>query len=401
MPKKKILIDWESQENIEWQDYAAEERADLSARRHLVVTTDNFLPRWDGISRFLSEILPRLKNRYDITVVSPDYGACDIPGIEVVQIPLMKRAFGDYTPPQFAFGTLRHIVRKADLVFNQSLGPIGVSAILAARSMKRPIASYIHSVEWELVPKALARAQLRGPLVAGTKTIVRLLYNQCTMLIVPSENIAEQFSWQRIRTQKRVAHLGVDTAKFTPIASSKERREQLGLPKDAFIIGFHGRIAHEKNLLTLLRGFKRFAHPKKHLLIVGDGVAEIRSRLSRHKDVTVAGIQDNVVPWLQAMDVYVMPSFTETTSLAVLEAMACGLPVVSSKVGFIKYYIIDEQNGMFFDHHNGFDLARKLSRISKDPDLQNRMGQNARRTIEKSFRWEHTAESIRKALDEI
>lgn len=394
---KKIMIDWEEQENVEWHDFRPAKKP--GGKRNLLITTDNFLPRWDGIARFLSEIVPRLKDSYDITIACPDYGHVHIEGVEIVQIPLWTRVFGDYTPARFRYAKIRKLVKQADLVFNQALGPIGTCAILAARQCRRPIANYIHSVEWELFPKALASPLFRGPLVSVSKAVVRFFYNRCSLLIVPSENIAEQFSWQRISTPKRIAHLGVDTKKFVP-GDTERARERLDLP-EGFTIGFHGRIAYEKNLLSLARAFQQVDIPNKRLLIVGDGVLKLKARLEDVPGVTVAGSTNDVVPWLQAMDLYVQPSFTETTSLALLEAMACGLPVITSKVGFIKYYIIDGQNGMFFDNVNTYQLALRIEQLYKDAKRRKRLGSNARKTIEKSFRWENTAEAIKDALDSI
>ncbi len=387
-------------ENIEWSDYTPKRRAAGSDKRHLLITTDNFLPRWDGISRFLSEIVPRLKKNYDITIIAPDYGYTHVEGVSIVRVPTVGRSFGDYNPARFSYSTIKEHVLRADIIFNQALGPIGVCAILAARQYRRPIVSYTHSVEWELFPKALAQPIFRAPFILFSKLFARFLYNRCTLLILPSENIAEQFSWQGIKVQKRVVHLGVDTKKFKP-GNRRAARKLLGLPAESFIVGYHGRIAHEKNLLTLVRGFKRCTMKNKQLVIVGDGVPSLKSRLERIPEVIVTGNKNDVVPWLQAMDVYVQPSLTETTSLSVLEAMACQLPVVTSKIGFIQYYIIGEQNGIFFDNRSAFDLGQVLNRIFRDAELRNRIAVNARKTIEKSFKWSETAMHIKDVLDGI
>ncbi len=397
---KRVTIDWDERENVEWQEYAPKKSVEGEAKRRLLIATDNFLPRWDGISRFLSEILPRLRDTYDITVVAPDYGPAVIEGVRIVRVPLARNKYGDYRPAKFAYRYVRSLVRSSDIVFTQALGPIGVAAILAARSCKRPVVAYIHSVEWELVPKALAAPIFRGPLVALSRMLARFLYNRCTLLVLPSESTAEQFSWGGIRTPKRVAHLGVDTHKFHH-GDRKAAREILHLPADAFIVGYHGRVAHEKNLITLLRGFRRLRIPNKRLLIIGDGVASIVERLRKHSDVTVTGFADNVALWLQAVDVYVQPSLTETTSLSVLEAMACGLPVVSAKVGFINYYLIDGHNGLFFDNTNAQELSVKLAQLQRDPVFRTKLGLNARKTIEKSFQWDATAKGIKDALDSV
>ena len=59
-------------------------------KKRLLIATDNFLPRWDGISRFLSEIIPRLTEHYEITVVAPDFGTYEDPNITIIKIPLSK-----------------------------------------------------------------------------------------------------------------------------------------------------------------------------------------------------------------------------------------------------------------------------------------------------------------------
>lgn len=391
----KVVID---REKIDWKDVAP---AQHKGKRRLLITTDNFLPRWDGVARFLAEIIPRLQENYDITVIAPDNGHVTIEGVEIVKVPLRKRNWGDYTPPKFAYKRIARYVRRSDIVFNQALGPIGVCSIIAAKRYKRPIASYTHVIEWELLPKALSFiGPLRGFLHPLSKAFVRFFYNRCSLLIVPSENIAEILSWQHISAPKKVVHLGVDTNKFSP-DDKKKARESLNLPPDAFIVGYHGRLGYEKNLSVLLRAFRRLKVDNKRLIIVGGGVPALRQKLERYPDVLVTGTTNYVLPYLHAMDVYVLPSFTETTSLAVLEAMACGLPVISSKVGFIKYYIKDGDNGMFFDNKSAYDLSLKISKLYHDRVLRSKLGINARKTVTKDFNWEKTAEDIKAALDGI
>jgi glycosyltransferase involved in cell wall biosynthesis len=397
---KKIIIDREEMENVEWHELEHVPR-EHEGKRRLLITTDNFPPRWDGISRFLTEMIPRLKETYDITVIAPDYGHVHMDGIEIIKIPLRKKSYGDYTPAQLSYRRILRYVRHADIVFNQALGPIGMCSILAAKRTRRPIASYIHSIEWELLPKALvALGPTRGLVLPFSKWLVSVFYNRCSVLIVPSENIAELFSWERITTPKRIAHLGVDTAKFSP-GDKKKARELLKLPQDSFIVGYHGRIGYEKNLITLLRAFRRLKIANKRLLIVGGGVAELRQRLEQYPDVIVTGSANNVAPYLHAMDVYVQPSFTETTSLSVLEAMAVQLPVISSKVGFIKYYIVDGKNGVFFDNASPHDLALKIMLLYNNKILRSTLGVNARHTVVKDFNWEKTAQEIKKILDSV
>ena len=93
-----------------------------------------------------------------------------------------------------------------------------------------------------------------------------------------------------------------------------------------------------------------------------------------------------------------MPSSTETTSLATLEAMATGLPVIASKVGFIKNYLTKEENGLFFPRKSSSLLAMQMGRLLQDRDLGERLGENARKTVAYSFSWERSINKIKKQL---
>lgn len=131
-------------------------------KRRLLIATDNFLPRWDGIARFLSEMIPRLIDKYDITVIAPDLGAYEDPNIKIIRIPLSKIfKVGDFSVPKFRRRLINDAVLHSDIVFSQTIGPIGMSAINSAKRHKKPIAAFIHSIEWELVPKALQNTLLK------------------------------------------------------------------------------------------------------------------------------------------------------------------------------------------------------------------------------------------------
>ena len=136
------------------------------------------------------------------------------------------------------------------------------------------------------------------------------------------------------------------------------------------------------------------------LLIVGSGLKETEESLLQQKKIILTGSKNNVVPYLQAMDIYVLPSLTETTSISTLEAMSCGLAVVVTPVGYVKYYIKEGRNGMFFPKRNSGILARKINTLLKSEKLRQRLGAAARKTVIKQFNWNKTARGIEKALNE-
>ena len=99
------------------------------------------------------------------------------------------------------------------------------------------------------------------------------------------------------------------------------------------------------------------------------------------------------------MDIYVLPSLTETSSISTMEAMSCGLAVVSTKVGYVQKYIKEKVNGMFFPMQNYFVLSMKLEWLLENKKLREMLGKNARKTAVEKFSWERTVERIKIALD--
>ena len=368
----------------------------------LLIATDNYAPRYDGISRFLQETIPALAEHHDVHVLAPNYGPTQ-DSVPTTKIPLQRIQIGDYHPPKFKPFTVWKQVKNADAVFIQSLGTIGALALISARIQKKKTVLFTHSIEWELVPKS-ARAQLiHRTFPRVIKAIDRVLYKWIDLLITPSENVSEQYYWNRIENDRVTIHLGVDKNHFQPPINKQQAKKQAGLDPDSYIIGYHGRLAREKDLKTLLRAYKRFTRTnpqtKSHLLIVGDGLREIREMLER-EGVTVTGFVANPAPLLQAMDVYVMPSTTETTCLSVLEAMSSALPVISTPVGFVNDYIQHEKNGYLFEERNDYELAKRLEEL-QDHQKRVTIGKTARRNITKRFSWQHTREEIVRVFNQL
>lgn len=85
--------------------------------KKLLIATDNFLPRWDGIARFLSELIPRIKDEYDITVIAPDFPGEKKDICNVIRIPLFNFRIGDFQPARFKLGLIKKKSKKQTLYF--------------------------------------------------------------------------------------------------------------------------------------------------------------------------------------------------------------------------------------------------------------------------------------------
>jgi 1,2-diacylglycerol 3-alpha-glucosyltransferase len=320
--------------------------------KKILIATDGFLPRWDGISSFLNELIPRLEEKYRITVIAPNSGELKRSyKISLIRFPTVNIRLADnyYASVVNPFRMLKAI-RKTDVVWVQCLGPIGIWGILLAKLAKKPVILYNHMLEWEVYPQSQGIDFIKVPINVISKYMGILLYNMCNKIMVPSLEHAELLNIYGIKSKKHVVHLGVDVKHYKPPVSKAHAKQHVGIEPDKFVIGYGGRVSFEKDLRTLYRAFMRFSRKHKDavLLIAGGGRPELEKMFSGRPNVILTGLKDNLAPYYQAMDTYVLPSLVETTSLTTMEAMATGLPVIVTPVGFIKEYLNDGVNGLLF-----------------------------------------------------
>ena len=166
------------------------------------------------------------------------------------------------------------------------------------------------------------------------------------------------------------------------------------MPKDKKIVTYVGRISPEKNVETLYQAIKKLGNQKLLLLIVGDGEKHEKEKFENKNNVIVTGFVDNVEEYLQASDIFVMPSLTETTSLATLEAMSTQLPILATKVGLITEYVKRGYNGEFIAKENASLIASKLKKLLNDPSYAETLGKNARNTVAFQFSWDRSINKI-------
>lgn len=176
---------------------------------------------------------------------------------------------------------------------------------------------------------------------------------------------------------------GIDTERFVP-RNRTAARAQLGLEQDAIWIGIVATLRSWKGHRFLLDALRTLSTPRVRLAIVGDGPQ--REALLAHTvelglqdQVDFPGNQQDVVPWLQAMDVFALPSYAnEGVSQAVMQAMSVGLPVVTTDVGSMTDVIRDGETGLIVPPKDPVALAEALHRLVNDREFAQTLGARAR-----------------------
>jgi glycosyltransferase involved in cell wall biosynthesis len=282
----------------------------------------------------------------------------------------------------FLFSMMRLINQiKPDVIHVQAPDFFSSSSIVIAKLKNIPIISTVH----------------RGELVAPEK-LMRLVrkfaFPQFKQIIAVSE-----FS------KSLALNAGADVNKVAIIYNSCDEdlfsqrdklmaRQKLGLPPNKKIILYVGNLVAIKGVYTLVESC-RILHSWTDdffVLIVGDGI----ERTKLESLVTSYGLGENIKflgylkpsnlpPYYNMADIFVLPSFVEGHSVALLEAMASGLPVVASRVGGNKETVEDEKNGFLFEVGDHAVLAEKLIKMLKDDDLREHMSEYCLKTYLEKF----------------
>jgi len=198
----------------------------------------------------------------------------------------------------------------------------------------------------------------------------------------------------------RVIANGVDVRKFQPSCDVLSLRRLYDLPVDRFIVGNVARLDEVKNHAIVLDAMAEFNEDegRPYFVIVGDGeyravLEEKIVRLGLQQDVKMLGYMDSAQDVLNCLDVYVQSSHYEGFSNTILEAMACGLPVVATDVGGTRDVLFEGEEGLYFSPTQAGQLANLLRRLWLKPAERKRLGLAGRRRAIESFSVERMVEA--------
>ena len=193
-----------------------------------------------------------------------------------------------------------------------------------------------------------------------------------TPVVLPSQNLVRIASdiWKLPRAVIRYVPNGVDLVRFRPGAAGHEGN---------LVIGTIAALREEKHVGRLLRAFARLASSvPARLIVVGDGpqrgmLTALASELGVAERVAFVGHQSDTPGFYQRFDIFALSSDTEQMPLSVIEAMACGLPVVSTDVGDVRA-MVAEQNAPYITALDDTALTSALQGLAVDPALRLRIG---------------------------
>ena len=313
----------------------------------IAFVTETFPPEVNGVAMTVGRLVGGLRALgHRVSVIRPRQAGADAGGEHELALPGLP--LPGYPGLRFGLPAGGRLARqwrqrRPDLVHVVTEGPLGWSAVSAARRLGIPVTSGFHT-NFDRYSVHYGIGWLRPAVAAYLRTLHRR--TQATM--VPTAALAADLAGEGI-AGVRVVGRGVDTTLYDPGRRSPELRSAWGVAPDAPVCLYVGRLAPEKNLALVRRCFSaiRARHPAARMVWVGDGPSA-RQLAAEHPDHHFAGLRlgEDLAAHYASADLFLFPSLTETYGNVVAEAMASGLPVVAYRSAAAAELIEHERNGV-------------------------------------------------------
>jgi glycosyltransferase involved in cell wall biosynthesis len=375
------------------------EQLPVSARRlRIAMVTETYPPEINGVAMTLGRLVNAMQARdHQIQLIRPRQRADGFtpcgPGIEQVLrpgIPIPRYQGLNMGLPAKRLLTRLWTLRRPDVAHIATEGPLGWSAMAAARKLGIPVLAGFHT-NFHSYSRHYGLGWLNKPINA----YLRKFHNLARITVVPSLDLRLSLSRQGFRNIELLSR-GVDSTLFSPTRRNPDLRRQWGLEAQDLAVLYVGRMAPEKNLGLLVRAFSAIehAHPRARLVLVGDG-PEAAALKASHPHFIHAGPRtgSDLAEHYASADLFLFPSLTETFGNVLLEAMASGLAAVSFDYAAAAEHVQHERNGLkadFADEAHFIELARRLV---ENPACRPELGACARQTA-LAISWERVFDRL-------
>jgi glycosyltransferase involved in cell wall biosynthesis len=371
----------------------------------IAMVTETYPPEVNGVARTIGLMAEGLQKRgHAIQLVRPRQNghdhAMDTPGFaEVLRpgIPIPRYAQLKMGMPSGRMLANAWREQRPDIVHIATEGPLGWSALAAAKRLGIPVATDFHT-NFHTYMRDYGMAWLARPVAA----FLRSFHNRAACTMVPTREMAEDLAAIRFE-RLRVVGRGVNPAVFSPERRSRELRETWGAGDETPVALCVSRFAHEKNFGLVIQAYEAMRHlrPDTRLVLVGDGpLAETLKQ--RNVGYVIAGrkVNGELSRHYASADIFLFPSMSETWGNVTIEAMASGLGIVAYDYAAAREVIRHGENGLLAPLGDAAAFIAHAEHFARDPQLARILGRAARKTAE-HLTWERIVADFEAVLVDV
>lgn len=384
----------------------------------ILIASDLHYPVLNGVATFSRNLAKGLADRgHEVIVIAPSQD-----GKRSVEVDGNYRIFRTRSTifpfyqnfrislsPQLE---VRKIIQEfePDVIHIQMLLAIGQATMFFGKRYDIPVVTTSHAMAENLMDNLKKMAAFSRPINYMLAEYGRRFHSRADVITSPTELGIKAFGKHAEKVTKPIEIIsnGVDLSQYAPAERDEAIMKKYDLPTDVPIVTYIGRVDAEKHLSVLLKAMARvIEHTPAHLLLVGGGVDEehlqkLALELGIARSVTFAGrVSDEDKFALEHVgSLYAISSPAELQSIATLEAMACGQPVVAVDAGALPELCHDGENGFLFPLDDYEKMAEGIEKIITNPELRERFSRESL-AIAQTHNIDYTLDKFLDLYDEV
>ena len=364
----------------------------------IAVVTETWPPEVNGVAMTLAKLVQGLSHRnHDVQLIRPRQTKADSPMSDASLEEVLMRGMPIPRYPELKLGlpskkTLvkTWTLRRPDVVHIATEGPLGWSALQAAKVLKLPVTSDFRT-NFQSYSQHYGVGWLRKPIVA----YLRKFHNATACTMVPTRELMRTLSQNGFANLKVVSR-GVDTKLFNISKRDTSLRSSWGDTNDTKVLISVGRMAPEKNLDQVLKAYEalKVTGQTFKLVMVGDGPLKEQFQ-KRYPEIIFPGMlsQSNLATYYASSDLFIFPSQTETFGNVTLEALASGIPVLAFDCAAARDWVQTGVNGWLVAENNPEGFAAQAVTIFNSKDLLDQITKSTRQQVV-HLDWDQIAEQV-------
>jgi glycosyltransferase involved in cell wall biosynthesis len=364
----------------------------------IAVVTETWPPEVNGVAVTLAKLVQSLSHRnHDVQLIRPRQAKIDsaVRDSNLEEVLMRGMPIPRYPELKLGLPSKKNLVkawtlRRPDVVHIATEGPLGWSALQAAKVLKLPVTSDFRT-NFQSYSKHYGVGWLRKPIVA----YLRKFHNATACTMVPTRELQRTLGENGFVNLKVVSR-GVDTALFNFTKRDLQLRASWGATDQTKVLISVGRMAPEKNLEQVLKVFDalQFMGDQIKLVMVGDGPLKEQFK-QRYPNIIFPGMltQSDLANYYASSDLFLFPSQTETFGNVTLEALASGVPVLAFDCAAARDWVQTDINGWLIPENIPDDFASKAVEIFTSKNLLEAVTTSTRQQIV-HLDWDQIAEQV-------
>jgi glycosyltransferase involved in cell wall biosynthesis len=364
----------------------------------IAVVTETWPPEVNGVAMTLAKLVQGLSHRnHDVQLIRPRQTKSESPLNDASLEEVLMRGMPIPRYPELKLGlpskkTLvkTWTLRRPDVVHIATEGPLGWSALQAAKVLKLPVTSDFRT-NFQSYSKHYGVGWLRKPIVA----YLRKFHNATACTMVPTRELMRTLSENGFANLKVVSR-GVDTKLFNISKRDTSLRSSWGATDNTKVLISVGRMAPEKNLDQVLKTYEalKVTGQAFKLVMVGDGPLKEQFQ-NRYPEIIFPGMlsQSNLAAYYASSDLFIFPSQTETFGNVTLEALASGIPVLAFDCAAARDWVQTGINGWLVAENNPEGFAAQAVNVFSSKDLLGLITLSTRQQVV-HLDWDQIAEQV-------